>query len=122
MEDVEALRMFLSEQKYMTIAVVLDNGTPWAIPVRIKHWEGTVFEWDSKTDTEHSKAIAVLSTVAISMWTPEGDGTIQFGLYAHAKAEQISEPNEHGVARYRAVVTKSFINDATFQKREVHLG
>ena len=121
MSDREQLNTFLATQQYMTLAVTLDDGKPWATPVRIKAWEGRVFEWESKTDTEHSKAIVKRPNVAINMWTPEGDGTIQFGFYAHATAEQISEPNEHGIARYRATVNKCFINDATFVKREVEL-
>mgnify|MGYP002414118244 CR=1 FL=1 len=106
----------------MTVAVTLDDGTPWATPVRLKAWEGKSFEWDSHVGTEHSKAIAQRPRIAISMWTPDGDGTIQFGFYAHASAEQISEPNEHGIARYRATVNTCFINDASFIKREVELG
>lgn len=121
MNDSERLNTFLAEQKYMTLAVTLDDGTPWATPVRIKKWEGKRFEWDSHVGTEHSKAIATRPSVAISIWTPESDNTIQFGFYAHATAEQLSEPNEHGIARYRAVVNKCFINDATFIKREVDL-
>ncbi len=122
MTDQEQLNTFLAVQNYMTIAVTLDDGTPWATPVRIRAWEGTVFEWDSHVETEHSRAIADRSNIAISIYTPEGENTIQFGFYAHATAEQITEPNEHGIARYRATVSKSFINDASFKKREVHLG
>ena len=122
MNDHDILLQFLNEQKYMTIAVTLDDGTPWATPVRIKAWEGKTFEWDSHVGTEHSKAIAARPAIAISMWTPDGEGTIQFGFYAHATAEQTSEPSEHGIARYRATVSKCFINDASFIKREVDLG
>lgn len=121
MNDQEQLNTFLAEQKYMTIAVTLDDGTPWATPVRIKLQWGTVFEWDSKTDTDHSKAIAKRPGIAISIYTPEGDNTTQFGFYAQATAELIGKPNEHGIGRYRATVTRSWINDATFVKREVEL-
>lgn len=120
MNDEEYLKQFLAEQKYMTLAVTLDDGTPWATPVRIKlHW-GRAFEWDSKTDTEHSKAIAKRPTVAISIFTPETDATKQFGFYAIAEAKLISE--ENGLGKYQAIVSKSWINDATFVKREVELG
>jgi hypothetical protein len=121
MSDQKALIEFLSKQKYMTLAVTLDDGTPWATPVRIKSWKGQTFDWESKTDAEHSKAIAARPAIAISIWTPEGDGTIQFGFYAHATAEQISEPTEYGTARYRATVNTCYINDASFVKREVAL-
>ncbi|MES2876124.1 MAG: pyridoxamine 5'-phosphate oxidase family protein [Patescibacteria group bacterium] len=119
MNDQEQLNKFLSEQDYMTIAVTLDDGTPWVTPVRIKQWEGAAFEWMSKTDTEHSRAIAVRPQVALSMYTPGGDTTIQFGFYATATAELLSE--QDGMGHYKASVTKSWINDATFVKREVSL-
>lgn len=104
----------------MTIAVTLDDGTPWATPVRIKKWNGTnVFEWESKVATQHSQAIAVRPSVALSMWTPESESTEQFGFYAQATAEQVGQAGEDGIARYRATVVRSWINDATFVKREV---
>ncbi len=119
MNDEEQLNKFLAEHRYMTIAVTLDDGTPWATPVRIKNWEGKVFEWDSNLDTEHSKALTKRPQVALSMYTPQTDTTIQFGFYATATADLIGEQN--GIGHYRATVTKSWINDATFEKREVSL-
>lgn len=121
MDDQALLDKFLTEQNYMTVAVTLDDGTPWATPVKIRSWDGPVFEWDSKTDTEHSKAIAARPQIAISIFTPEGEAAMQFGFYAHATAEQIGEPNDYGIVRYRATVNKCFINDASFKKREVML-
>lgn len=120
MDDQARLNTFLGEQKYMTLAVTLDDGTPWATPVRIKRWQGREFEWDSKLDTEHSQAIAKRPQVAISIFTPESDTTIQFGFYAAADVTLLHE--ENGFGRYRLTVTKSWINDASFVKREVELG
>lgn len=117
MTDQERLNTFLAEQKYMTLAVTLDDGRPWAVPVRIKHWAEKVFEWDSKLDAEHSKAIANRPDVAIMMWTPGSTSADQLGFYAQATAELVSE--EDGIGRYRATVTKSWINDASFVKRAV---
>lgn len=121
MNDQKQLKEFLAEQKYMTLAVTLDDGTPWATPVRIKAWEGKSFEWDSLVDTEHSKAIEKRPNIAVSIYTPESQDTIQFGFYARAKAERMSEPNEHGITRYRLTAHECFINDASFQKRQVTL-
>jgi hypothetical protein len=120
MTDQEQLNKFLAEQKYMVIAVTLDDGTPWATPVRIKTQFMGGFEWDSKLDTEHSKAIAKRPQIAISIYTPETDSTIQFGFYAKAEAKLLGE--ENGMGRYQAVVKQAWINDATFVKREVTLG
>jgi uncharacterized protein YhbP (UPF0306 family) len=103
MNDREQLNEFLADQHYMVLAVTLDDGTPWATPVRIKKWSGNEFEWDSMVTTEHSRAIANRSDVAISIFTPEGEGAIQFGFYAKAKAELMRQENDMG--RYRATVT-----------------
>ena len=120
MTDQEKLQEFLSEQKYMTIAVTLDDGRPWATPVRIKKWDGAnVFEWDSKLDTEHSKAIERRPDVAINIWTPEAEDTIQFGFYGQATAELIH--SEKGFGRYSATLKRAWINDASFIKREVRI-
>lgn len=119
MSDREQLNTFLAGQQYMTLAVTLDDGTPWATPVRIKRREGKVFEWGSMVDTEHSKAIAKRPQVAISIYTPQTDSTIQFGFYAKAAAELVRE--QDGTGYYRATVTESWINDATFVKRGVDL-
>lgn len=120
MDDQELLNKFLSTQDYMTIAVTLDDGTPWVTPVRIKRWEGKVFEWASMLDTEHSKAIEKHPQIAISIWTPQAEGTIQLGFYAQATAKLLRDQN--GTGQYGATVTKSWINDDTFVKREVDLG
>lgn len=119
MMDQVQLNKFLGTQKYMTIAVTLDDATPWAIPVRIKSWKGESFEWDSKLDAEHSKSILARQEIAISIWTPESDDTIQFGFYAKAKAELVSD--ENGFGRFRATVTECWINDASFKKRVVEI-
>lgn len=121
MNDQRQLNAFLATQNYMTLAVTLDDGSPWAVPVRIKSWNGKAFEWDSHIATEHSQAIVRRPEVAVSIFTPGTDSSKQFGFYAHATAEQRSEPNEHGIARYRVTVNKCFINDASFIKREVEL-
>ena len=119
MQDKQKLEEFLSRTQYMTIAVTLDDGTPWAVSVRILHREGNVFEWDSKTDTEHSKAIAMRPTIAISMFEKVEDR--QFGVYAQADAMLMRE-NEHGVGRYKAVTKDVWVNDETFIKRRVDVG
>lgn len=119
MTDKAQLNTFLAEQKYMTVAVTLDDGTPWAVPIRIKLQWGIAFEWDSMLDTVHSKAIAKRPQVALSIWTPDGDSTAQFGFGARASAELVSD--KAGMGRYRATVSKCWITDATFVKREVEL-
>lgn len=116
MTDTERTTRFLEQQKYMTIAVVLDDGTPWATPVRVQaHGEG-YFEWDSRTDTMHSQAIVRNPTIAISMFEVRPDG--HFGYYARATAAVIHAIDTDR-SRYRATVDQVWINDESFVKREL---
>ncbi len=112
----ERLRTFLNTVQFMVLAVTLDDGTPWAVPVKLQAWDGKAFEWDSKVDTVHSRALAVRPRVALTMYEKESDR--QFGFYATATAELVRQ-DERGYGRYRATVTQAWINDETFQKREV---
>lgn len=117
MTDKQKLIEFLGAQSYMVVAVVAENKTPWAVPVRILHQEGKVFEWDSHRDTVHSQAIVGGSPVAITIFSTENGQ--QFGFYAEGSATFTEKSN--GFARYRFVATKAYINDETFVKREVQL-
>ena len=118
MPDEQKLKELLSTQEYMILSVTLDDGTPWALPVKIQLQWGNAFEWDSKLDTEHSKAIAKRPAVAITVFDKTGE--TQLGFYARATAKLLNEPKE-GFGRYQAIVSQAWINDETFQKREVVL-
>ena len=120
MDDSATLKQFLTAAGYMVLAVTLDDGTPWATPVKIQKWDGNTFEWDSKVDTVHSKAIAARPHVALSIFST-AESTGQYGFYAKATAELV-HADERGFGRYRAIVGKAWINDASFRKREVTLG
>lgn len=116
--EQERMEEFLSRQRHMVIAVTLEDGTPWAVPVAIKERKGDIFEWDSRLDTMHSKAIEKHPDIAITIFEPRTDSGSEYGFYAQAKAEKIWE-SDKGYGRYRATVEKTWINDETFQKREV---
>jgi hypothetical protein len=118
MNDEDKVKEFLATQKHMIIAVVLDDGTPWAVPVSIKRHEGREFEWDSHLSTEHSKAILQHAAIAVTIFQKKEDS--QIGFYAKGKAELLEE-FKPGFGRYRFTTEKAWINDETFKKREVNL-
>ncbi len=118
MTDNEKLEKFLSEQKFMVLAVTLDDGTPWAVPLRIQLQWGSVFEWDSKLDAAHSKALRKHYQTAITIFENKPDS--QVGFYARGKGELV-EAREDGFGRYRFTAEKAWINDETFVKREISL-
>lgn len=121
MDDKTTLAAFLETAEYLVLAVTLDDGTPWATPVKIQAWDGQAFEWDSKVDTLHSQAIMKRPEVALSVFSTAEMAGGHYGFYAQARAELVRE-DERGFGRWRAVVTKAWVNDHTFQKREVTLG
>ncbi len=118
MNDTEKLTQFLNKQQYMVLAVTLPDGTPWAVPVRLRRWETNVFEWDSKLDTEHSKALETSPHMSVTLYEKLEDS--QFGVYLKGTAELASE-FAPGVGRYQFTAEECWVNDETFNKRQVAL-
>lgn len=75
-----------------------------------------IFEWDSMMSTEHSKAIAEHPEIMLLCFDTKKDD--QAGVYMNATVTDIT-PKDHGAARYRAEVSKAWLNDETYTKREV---
>lgn len=118
MDDNEIAKQFLKDQQFMVLAVTLDDGTPWATPVRIQHRDGNVFEWDSVLTTEHSKAIVANPKMAITIFQKMENS--QTGIYAKGVGELVEE-TKPGFGRYRFTAEQCWLNDETFVKREVSL-
>lgn len=117
MNDKERLEQLLDEQQFMVLAVSLDDGTPWATPVRIQAHDGfTSFEWDSHLQTEHSKAIAERPAMAVTIFQKKENE--QIGFYAKGRGELIEE-FKPSFGRYRFTANECWINDETFVKRSV---
>lgn len=109
---------FLKRQTHMTIAVTCPDGSPWAVPVHIQQLEHNVVEWESSVESVHSQAIALEPRIALSMFQLTHAGYREFGFYAKADAEKVADlPG--GRARYRAVMTKVWINGEDHTKREL---
>ena len=118
MTDNEKVKEFLSRQGYMVLAVVCDDSSPWAVPVKIQAHDDKGFEWDSKMSTEHSRAIEKNPAVSITIFEKLEDS--QIGFYAKGTAKVV-ETKDNDFARYRIDVERAWINDETFVKREVNL-
>ncbi len=118
MNDRKRIEAMLEKQQYMFLSVVLSEGTPWVVPVKIQLRQGNTFEWDSKLDTRHSTAIEDNPSVAITII--EAGDTPKVALYASGVAELV-EKKDHGLGRYRVTVRRSWMNDETYIKREMEL-
>lgn len=119
MNDNDKLEQLFSEQQYMVLAVVQQDGAPWVVPVRIQARSGNEFEWDSALTTEHSKALSVNEKMAITIFDKKVDS--QVGFYAKGTAKLVEE-FKPGFGRYKFTAEQCWINDETFVKREVSLG
>jgi len=119
MNDTERVKEFLKNQTHMVVAVVLNDSTPWAVPVKIKRWEGGEFEWDSKLNTIHSLALESNPHASVTIFEKQADN--QFGFYAKGIVTVV-ETRDDGYGRYLFVAKQSWVNDQSFVKREVSLG
>ena len=118
MTDEQKVNEFLSTQQHMVLAVVLPDGTPWAVPVKIQSCKGRTLAWDSALQTEHSKALEENPMMAITIFQKQA--TAQIGVYMKGKGELVEE-FKPGFGRYRFTAEKVWLNDETFRKREVEL-
>ena len=78
--------------RYMVLATADEQGVPWASPVWYAPEDHRSFVWVSRTDTRHSRNLAVrprLSIVIFDSTAPIGTGE---GVYMDAVAEQLTEP------------------------------
>lgn len=119
MNDRARALEFVRGSEHMTLAVIA-HGEPWAVPVRIQTIDGFILEWDSHPEAVHSQAIESHPTVSISIFRPKNGETMEFGFYAIAEATKVADIHDQK-ARYRAVVTKAWVNDHTHQKRDVEV-
>ena len=98
------------------LAVTLDDGSPWAVPVRIARWQGKEFEWDSRIDTLHSQALIARPAMVVTVFNTEQ----QCGVYMLGHGVLV-EDRGSGLGHYRFTAARTWLNDKTFVKREVAL-
>lgn len=119
MNDQQKIEQLLGAQTVMVLAVMLPDGTPWAVPVAIRARDGLKrFEWDSALQTEHSKALIENSKMSIVIFQKQENS--QIGYYATGTGELVNE-FKPGFGRYRFKAARVWVNDESFVKREVKL-
>lgn len=111
-------RQYLHDLKFIVIAVVTDDGKPWAVPVGIQKYNKGALEWFSKVDTVHSRAIAQNPQISLTAFTTKQDAQGEYGFYATAHArKQLGLPG--GVALYKAEIEQAWYNDAQHIKTKI---
>lgn len=113
MEDkrITTASEILKSMKYMTIATVCADGSPWNTPVAHSPLKDLVFYWGSTEDSIHSQNIRREKRVFVVIYDstlPEGMGE---GVYMKGEAEELDEVD--GLIRmYRFIPQKIWVNDA----------
>lgn len=120
MTDEQGVEDFLQTQHHMVLAVTLEDGSPWAVPVAVLRREGiSIFEWDSRTDAVHSLALARDSRAAITLYRASSDEWREIGFYSAGRAEIVDPRGDF--ARYRFTTEHAWVNDETHAKRELNV-
>ncbi len=101
----------LKTLKYMTLATVCEDGSPWNSPVAHSPLKELIFYWGSTEDSVHSQNIRRDKRVFVVVYdstAPEGTGE---GVYMKGYAEELDEV-EGLVRMYRFIPEQVWINDA----------
>lgn len=100
----------LKKMKYMTIATVCPDGSPWNTPVAPTPNGGLVFRWGSSEDSVHSQNIRNDKRAFVVIYdstAPEGAGE---GVYMKGVAEELNE-QEGTLRMYHFIPQQIWIND-----------
>lgn len=117
--DTTRARQFLEQLQHITIAVIDDQGKPWAVPVGVQKYELGAVEWFSKSNTVHSRAIAVNEEVMLTAFAPKDTEFGEFGFFARARAKKIL--TLPGIGRYRAEIYEAWYTDDKHKKLEINI-
>jgi hypothetical protein len=112
MEDrhIKSATQILKGMKYMTIATVCADGSPWNTPVAPTPSKDLIFRWGSNEESIHSQNIRREKRAFVVIYdshAPEGTGE---GVYMKGEAEELDE-YEGVLKMYRFVPQKIWIND-----------
>lgn len=92
-EIAEFIRDHVDEHKQFALATVGQDGQPWLVCLNLAYDEQFNIIWKSEKDTVHSQHVRANPSAAICIFsedTERGD----FGLYAKAQAQEISDEQE----------------------------
>lgn len=118
-QDIDKVTNFLKQLHIVTVAVIDDEGKPWAVPVGVQRYDRGRITWLSKNNTVHSKAIARNPEVMLSAWIEGSQPGGLFGFYARAHVKK-SLPTP-GFAPYTAEIYEAWYTDNDHQKQEINI-
>jgi hypothetical protein len=108
---LDSIKAILEKIRYINLATVSEDGSPWNTPVSASHDKELNFLWGSSPDNVHSKNIRRDGRVFVTVYdstVPEGTGE---GLYLVGLAEEIGPLEGTAVFKYKFVPKQAWIND-----------
>lgn len=107
---------FLQQTTHIVVAVVDEDGKPWAVPLGVKSYKHRTFQWFSKVDTVHSVAIARDPEIAVTAYLPDPT----YSVCARARAKKhLTMPG--GFALYSAEIYEAWYNTGKRIKTHIDL-
>lgn len=100
----------LKNIKYMTLATVCADGSPWNTPLAPTPSRDLIFRWGSNENSVHSQNVRNEKRVFVVIYdstAPEGSGE---GVYMKGIAEELNE-HEGVLKMYRFIPQNIWIND-----------
>ncbi len=100
----------LKNSKYMTLATICADGSPWNTPLAPTPSNDLVFRWGSNENSVHSQNVRREKRVFVVIYdsnAPEGTGE---GVYMKGTAEELDE-YEGTLKIYRFTPQQIWIND-----------
>lgn len=89
MTEPEKAARILRETRYLSLATVNPDGTPWISTIFTCYDKNLRFIWQSKKDARHTQNLLANPHVAINLyWVGPGEDNVD-GLYIEAQAKEI---------------------------------
>lgn len=100
----------IKSMKYMTIATVCEDGSPWNTPVAPNIKSGLTFTWGSNENSVHSQNVRREKRVFVVIYDSNAEEGTGEGVYMKGVAEELNE-YEGVLKMYRFTPEKIWIND-----------
>ncbi len=107
---LESAAKIIKEMKYMTIATVCEDGSPWNTPVAPTPSTDLIFRWGSNENSIHSQNIRREKRVFVVIYDSHAEEGTGEGVYMKGVAEELDE-YEGTLKMYRFTPEKIWIND-----------
>ncbi len=109
-KHLESALVILKNMKYMTLATVCDDGSPWNTPLAPNLKEDLTFTWGSNEDSVHSQNIKNEKRVFVVIFDSNAEEGTGVGLYMKGLAEEL-DYSECTLKMYVFIPEKIWIND-----------